>query len=81
MILSRHKLIALAREHAPNEILIEQAGPGLHLVQELRAKPEAGVHVPPLTGRGTISTDTPPTAIPSNYPACRGIAIKWRDMW
>ena len=42
----RHKLIALAREHAPNEILIEQAGPGLHLVQELRAKPEAGVHVP-----------------------------------
>ena len=42
----RHKLIALARGHAPNEILIEQAGPGLHLVQELRAKPEAGVHVP-----------------------------------
>jgi hypothetical protein len=34
-----HKLIALACEHAPNRILIEQAGPGLHLIQELRANP------------------------------------------
>jgi predicted phage terminase large subunit-like protein len=42
----RRKLIALARKHAPNEILIEEAGPGLHLVQELRANPEVGVPVP-----------------------------------
>jgi len=42
----RRKLIALAREYAPNEILIEQAGPGLHLVQELRSHPETGVPVP-----------------------------------
>ena len=42
----KRKLIALAREHAPNRILIEQAGPGLHLIQELRAHPEPGVPVP-----------------------------------
>jgi len=42
----RHKLISLAREHAPNRILIEQAGPGLHLIQELRANPVSGVPVP-----------------------------------
>ena len=42
----RQKLIALAREYMPNELLIEQAGPGLHLVQELRANPEASVPVP-----------------------------------
>jgi predicted phage terminase large subunit-like protein len=42
----RHKLIALAREHAPNRILIEQVGPGLHLIQELRANPAAGVPSP-----------------------------------
>lgn len=42
----RHKLISLAREHAPNRILIEQAGPGLHLIQELRANPAPGVPLP-----------------------------------
>ena len=42
----RHKLITLAREHKPNRILIEQAGPGLHLIQELRANPVSGVPVP-----------------------------------
>jgi predicted phage terminase large subunit-like protein len=42
----RHKLITLAREYAPNRILIEQAGPGLHLIQELRANPVSGVPVP-----------------------------------
>ena len=42
----KHKLIALAREHKPNRILIEQAGPGLHLIQELRANPVSGVPVP-----------------------------------
>jgi hypothetical protein len=33
----KQKLIALAGEHRPNRILIEQAGPGLHLIQEFRA--------------------------------------------
>jgi predicted phage terminase large subunit-like protein len=42
----KHKLIALAREHAPNRILIEHAGPGLHLIQELRANPAPGVPSP-----------------------------------
>ena len=42
----KRKLIALAREHAPNRILIEQAGPGLHLIQELRTNAEPGVPVP-----------------------------------
>jgi predicted phage terminase large subunit-like protein len=42
----RHKVISLAREHAPNRILIEQAGPGLHLIQELKTNPVRGVPVP-----------------------------------
>jgi predicted phage terminase large subunit-like protein len=42
----KHKLIALAREHSPNRILIEQAGPGLHLIQEFKANPAAGVPMP-----------------------------------
>jgi predicted phage terminase large subunit-like protein len=42
----RHKVIELAREHKPNCLLIEEAGPGLHLVQELRANPVPGVPVP-----------------------------------
>lgn len=42
----RRKLILLANEHQPRRILIEQAGPGLHLIQELRANPERGVPVP-----------------------------------
>jgi predicted phage terminase large subunit-like protein len=42
----KHKLIALAREHAPNRVLIERAGPGLHLIQELRANPAPGVPLP-----------------------------------
>jgi predicted phage terminase large subunit-like protein len=42
----KRKLFTLAREHAPNRILIEQAGPGLHLIQELRAYPEPGVPMP-----------------------------------
>ena len=41
----RHKLISLAREHIANRILIEEAGPGLHLVQELRANQAPGVPV------------------------------------
>ena len=40
------QLIALARDHAPNRILIEQAGPGLHLIQEFRANPVPGVPMP-----------------------------------
>jgi predicted phage terminase large subunit-like protein len=42
----RHKLITLAREYAPTRILIEQAGPGLYLIQELRANPVPGVPLP-----------------------------------
>ena len=42
----KHKMIALAREHSPNRILIEQAGPGLHLIQEFKANPVAGVPMP-----------------------------------
>jgi predicted phage terminase large subunit-like protein len=42
----KRKLIALAQEHRPRRILIEQAGPGLHLIQELRANPTSGVPSP-----------------------------------
>ena len=42
----KQKLVALAREHGPNRILIEQAGPGLHLIQDLRANPVQGVPCP-----------------------------------
>jgi len=42
----RHKLVALALEHSANCILIEQAGPGLHLIQEFRANPVSGVPLP-----------------------------------
>jgi len=40
------KVVALALLHRPNRLLIEDAGPGLHLVQQLRASPPAGVPVP-----------------------------------
>jgi predicted phage terminase large subunit-like protein len=42
----KHKLIALAREYSPARILIERAGPGLHLIQEFKANPVAGVPTP-----------------------------------
>jgi predicted phage terminase large subunit-like protein len=42
----KRKVVALAREYAPNRILIEKAGPGLHLIQELRTNPVHGVPVP-----------------------------------
>jgi predicted phage terminase large subunit-like protein len=42
----RRKLITLAGDHLPNRILIEQTGPGLHLIQELRANPLSKVPVP-----------------------------------
>jgi predicted phage terminase large subunit-like protein len=42
----KRKVIELARHHAPNHILIEQAGTGLPLVQDLRVNPEPGVPVP-----------------------------------
>ena len=42
----KRKLIALAREHRPNRILIERAGPGLHLIQEFGANRDAAVPVP-----------------------------------
>jgi predicted phage terminase large subunit-like protein len=42
----KHKVIALARDHAPNRIFIERAGPGLHLIQEFKANPVPGVPIP-----------------------------------
>jgi predicted phage terminase large subunit-like protein len=42
----KRKLIQLAHEHKPNCILIEKAGPGLHLIQELRTNPVTGVPLP-----------------------------------
>jgi predicted phage terminase large subunit-like protein len=42
----RRKLIDLAREFAPHRILIEQSGPGLHLIQELRSSPVPRVPIP-----------------------------------
>jgi predicted phage terminase large subunit-like protein len=42
----KRKLIELAREWAPNRILIERAGPGLHLIQELLANPVPDVPAP-----------------------------------
>jgi predicted phage terminase large subunit-like protein len=42
----RRKLIALSHEHKPNAILIEQAGPGLHLIQDFKANPVSGVPMP-----------------------------------
>jgi predicted phage terminase large subunit-like protein len=42
----KHKLISLAHEYRPNRIIIEQGGPGLHLIQELRANEVAGVPTP-----------------------------------
>jgi predicted phage terminase large subunit-like protein len=42
----RRRLQDLASSYKPNRILIEEAGPGLHLVQEFRANPVTGVPVP-----------------------------------
>ena len=42
----KQKLVSLAGEYSPNSILIERAGPGLHLLQELRANPAHGVPMP-----------------------------------
>lgn len=42
----RRKLVALAREHQPNRILVEHAGVGLPLIQEFRSNPVPGVPVP-----------------------------------
>jgi|SRR5947207_7978296 len=42
----KRKLMDLARQYPPNRILIEKAGPGLHLIQELRANPAPGIPLP-----------------------------------
>lgn len=42
----RRKLADLAAKYKPNRILIEQAGPGLQMVQEMRANPVLGVPLP-----------------------------------
>jgi predicted phage terminase large subunit-like protein len=38
----RRNVIALAREHACDRVLIEDAGPGMNLLQDLRCSPAAG---------------------------------------
>ena len=42
----RRKLIELSRQHQPNTLLIERAGPGLHMLQELQVAPQRGVPEP-----------------------------------
>lgn len=42
----KRKVIELARNFKPRQILIEKAGPGLHMIQELRANPVKGAPVP-----------------------------------
>lgn len=42
----RHQVAELARIHGANRILIENVGPGQHLLQELRAHPFVGVPMP-----------------------------------
>ena len=42
----RRKLAELASNYKPRRILIEQAGPGLQMIQELRANPLHGVPLP-----------------------------------
>src|SRR5205807_336207 len=42
----KRQLIHLAKMHQPSRILVEQAGPGLHLIQEFRANPLPGIPIP-----------------------------------
>ena len=42
----KQKLIELALDNRPHTILIERAGPGLHLIQEFQANPINGVAMP-----------------------------------
>jgi predicted phage terminase large subunit-like protein len=42
----KQKLIDLALDYRPHTILIERAGPGLHLIQEFQANPANGVPMP-----------------------------------
>ena len=42
----KRQLASLANEYKPHSLLIEKAGPGLHLIQELQANPIAGVPRP-----------------------------------
>ncbi len=42
----KRKIIDLAKEHEANTILIEQAGPGLPMIQEFKNKPVSGVPIP-----------------------------------
>jgi predicted phage terminase large subunit-like protein len=42
----KRQVVALARRHCPNRILIEDIGPGLNLVQELRANPLLDIPLP-----------------------------------
>ena len=59
----KRKLIALAGEYAPRSILIEQAGPGLHLIQEFRANPTPAFPCPSASSlRATNSCGWKPKA-------------------
>lgn len=42
----KQQVVALARQYQPSHVLIESAGPGLHLIQEFRINPASGVPVP-----------------------------------
>lgn len=42
----KRKVIAHAREHGAHTILVEKAGPGLHMAQELREVPGIGAVIP-----------------------------------
>lgn len=42
----RRKVIALAKMHKPNRILVERIGPGLHLLQDLTTNPVPEVVMP-----------------------------------
>ena len=42
----RRKIVELAHRYKTNCVLVEQAGPGLHHIQELRANPVPGVPMP-----------------------------------
>ena len=42
----RRKLIELSQLYEPDSLLIERSGPGLHMIQELKADPQPGVPEP-----------------------------------
>ena len=61
----RRKLIEPCKQHKPSRILIEQAGPGLHMIQELRANPprRSPPHRHQARGRQTRAHGSPMRAL------------------